>query len=140
MIDTLYAALEAIGFSHPLHPILVHLPMGMVVGTTLFALAALLSRKDSLNTTAAHCTALALIFIGPTIITGLLDWQARMGGELETLIIVKIVLALLLTGLLTTAVIFRARGASARQLLILYLLCLVCAGGLGFSGGELAYG
>jgi len=140
MIDKLYATLEAVGFTHPLHPIMVHIPMGMVIGAVLFALSGMIFKKDSLDKTAYHCAALALIFIVPTLITGFLDWQAKLGGEWETLIIVKMVLGLVLTGLLTTVVILKSKGATPKKLLIFYLLCLACAGGLGFSGGELVYG
>ena len=140
MIDTLYATLEAVGFTHPLHPVVVHIPMGMVIGAVLFGLAGLVWKQESLEKTAHHCATLALIFIVPTLITGILDWQGKLGGEWETLIIVKIVLGLLLTGLLTGAVILRAKGGDEKKIMLLYLLCMACAGGLGFSGGELVYG
>lgn len=140
MIDTLYATLESLGFTHPLHPAVVHIPMGMVIGAVMFGFAGLLWKKESLEKTAFHCVVLALIFIVPTLITGVLDWQAKLGGEWEALIIIKIILGLLLTGLLTTAVVLQSRGAEPKKLLIIYLLCMACAGGLGFSGGELVYG
>lgn len=140
MIDTLYATLEAVGFTHPLHPVVVHIPMGMVIGAVMFALAGHFIKNESLDKTAFHCVVLALIFIVPTLVTGLLDWQAKLGGEWEALIIIKIILGLLLTGLLTLAVVMKTRGAEPKKLLIIYLLCMACAGGLGFSGGELVYG
>ena len=140
MIDTLYATLEAIGFTHPLHPAVVHIPMGMVIGAVFFGLAGQFMKKESLDKTAFHCVVLALIFIVPTLVTGLLDWQAKLGGEWETLIIIKIILGVILTGLLTLAVVMKVKGAEPKKLLIIYLLCMACAGGLGFSGGELVYG
>jgi len=140
MIDTLYATLESIGFTHPLHPAVVHIPMGMVVGAVLFALTGMLMKKEPLERTAFHCIVLALIFILPTVITGFLDWQGLRGGEWETLIIVKMVLSVILTGLLIAAIILKSKGAEPRKMLIFYVLCLACAGGLGFSGGELMYG
>ena len=140
MIDRLYALLESVGFTHPLHPIMVHIPMGMVIGTVLFGVAGIVGKKASLFNTAHHCAVLALIFIVPTIVTGILDWQAKLGGGWEKLIIIKMVLGVILTGLLTTAVVMKYKGLTPRKLLILYLLCMACAGGLGFSGGELVYG
>lgn len=140
MIDKLYELLEAVGFTHPLHPVVVHIPMGMVIGAALFGLAGMVAKKDSLANTAHHCAVLALIFIVPTLITGVLDWQAKLGGEWEMLIIVKIILGLVLTGLLTTAVVLKSQGVDSKKLLLFYLLCMACAGGLGFSGGELVYG
>lgn len=140
MITKLYESLAAMGFTHPLHPLVVHIPMGMVIGAVLFSLVGLMWKKQSLEQTAYHCAVLALIFIIPTLITGLLDWQGKLGGEWETLIIVKMVLGLLLTGLLSVAVVFKHQGAEPKKMLILYLLCMACAGGLGFAGGELLYG
>lgn len=141
MIAGLYQFLESIGFSHPLHPIMVHLPMGLVIATVIFSLANLIIRNQQLDRTAFHCAVLALIFIVPTLITGALDWAGYQHGDWgEPLIIIKIILGLLLTGLLTFAVISKLRGASSTKMLIIYLLCMACAGGLGFSGGELVYG
>lgn len=140
MINKLYELLETVGFTHPLHPIMVHIPMGMVIGMVLFGVAGIVGKKASLFSTAHHCAVLALLFIVPTLVTGVLDWQAKLGGEWETLIIVKMVLGVVLTGLLTIAVVMKSKGLTPRKLLLLYLLCMACAGGLGFSGGELVYG
>jgi len=140
MIDKLYAMLEMVGFHHPLHPLMVHIPMGMVIGMVLFALAGMVWKKEGLERTAYHCSILALIFVIPTLITGFLDWQGKLGGEWQPLIVIKVILGLVLTGLLTLAVVWKHRGIEQKKRLILYLLCLACAGGLGFSGGELVYG
>lgn len=140
MIEGLYELLDAVGFSHPLHPIVVHIPMGMVIGAVLFSLVDLKWKNQNLSQTAHHCALLALIFIVPTLITGLLDWQGKLGGEWEFLIILKIILGLLLTVMLTVAVVFKFQGADQKKLLIIYLICMACAGGLGYSGGELVYG
>jgi uncharacterized membrane protein len=140
MVEKLYGFLEAIGFNHPLHPIMVHIPMGMVIGAVLFSLTGMVLKKQNLAETAYHCAVLALIFIVPTLITGLLDWQGKMGGEWQFLIILKMILGVALTILLAVSVVFKHKGAEPKTLLIIYLLCMACAGGLGFSGGELVYG
>lgn len=140
MIEGLYAFLEKIGFSHPLHPIMVHIPMGMVIGAVLFSLTGIVLKKQNLGQTAYHCSVLALIFIVPTILTGFLDWQGKIGGEWEALIIIKMILGVVLTVLLAVSVVFKHKGAEPKKLLIIYLLCMACAGGLGFSGGQLVYG
>lgn len=140
MLEGLYGVLNTFGFSHPLHPILVHVPMGMVIGAALFALVGLKWHNQHLDQTASHCALLALIFVVPTLIAGILDWQHFYNGTWQLLIVVKLVLGLLLTVLLAAAVVLNYRGVERKQLLIVYLLCLACAGGLGFSGGELVYG
>lgn len=140
MTASIFALLEKIGFTHPLHPALTHVPMGMVMGCFFFSLLAWTARKPELNRTAMHCSILALLFIVPTIFAGLLDWQHRFGGQYEPLIIVKMVLAAVLTGLLVYVVVQHRKNAEAKSIFLLYALCLACAIGLGFSGGELVYG
>lgn len=140
MVEGLFAFLEKIGFSHPLHPMMTHVPMGMVVGMVVFSLIGLLWKKPQLGETAYYCSLLALVAIFPAIAAGLLDWQHSFGGTWGVLIIVKMILATLLTVLLIVAVVLKHRGAPPKKLALIYLLCLACAGGLGFSGGELVYG
>lgn len=140
MIEDLYGLLNTVGISHPLHPMLVHVPMGMIIGAVVFSLAGLIWKNQHLGQTAYHCSLLALLAIIPTLIAGILDWQQFFGGEWEVLIVIKIVLGLILTALLTAAVVLKHKGAAQKQLIIVYVLCLACAGGLGFSGGELTYG
>jgi len=81
-----------------------------------------------------------LIFIFPTIFAGFLDWQQFFGSTMSAFIIVKFVLAAVLTVLLAISIRANLQGASTGKLFLLYTLCLACAGGLGFSGGELIYG
>lgn len=139
MIDTIYEVLAAVGFSHPLHPALTHIPMGMVIGAFTFGLLALKWKDHHFSLTAFYCATFGLIMIVPLIITGLMDWQHRYEGEWLTLIIVKMILSVILTGLLTTSVISYRKGASAQRVFLWYALCMATAGGLGFSGGELVY-
>jgi uncharacterized membrane protein len=138
MVETIFAFLEQIGFSHPLHPIFTHVPMGMIIGAVVFSFLGL-KWQNHLPQTAAHCAVLAIISIFPTIISGILDWQHRLEGGWESLIIIKMVLSVVLTVLLAVSIIARRNGATPLRVFLLYFLCLVCAGGLGFSGGELAY-
>lgn len=140
MIEQFYAFLEMVGFGHPLHPMLTHVPMGMIIGAVLFSLLGVQFKKTSLILTAHHCATLALVFIVPVIIAGILDWQQFLEGEWEALIIIKMILGFVLTILLALAVFQQRAGASNKKMLIFYLLCLATAGGLGYSGGELVYG
>ncbi len=49
MIELLYEPLEKIGYTHPIHPPLTHIPMGLVFGAFIFALTALLFRRTTLS-------------------------------------------------------------------------------------------
>lgn len=140
MIESLYALLEKVGFNHPLHPMLTHVPMGMIIGAVVFSMVGLKWKNQHLGQTAYHCSLLALLAIVPVIVAGLLDWQHLMAGSWNIYIIVKMILAVILTLLLALSVVLKHKGAEPKTLFIVYLLCLACAGGLGFSGGELVYG
>ncbi|MDR2549300.1 MAG: hypothetical protein LBD10_03735 [Desulfobulbus sp.] len=140
MIESLYAFLVKIGFQHPLHPALTHIPMGMVMGCFFFGFLYWYAQKTAFQKTCLHCSVLALIFIVPTIVAGLLDWQHLYGGQFRPLIVVKMVLAVALTGLLAYSVRLNTQNAEAKKLFLIYCGCLACAVGLGFSGGELVYG
>jgi len=139
MIESLYALLAKVGFTHPLHPALTHIPMGMVMGCFFFGLLVWYANKPEFLKTCLHCSVLALIFIVPTIVAGIFDWQHLYAGRYQPLIIVKMVLAAALTGLLAYSVWLHRQGVEPKKLFIIYALCLACAVGLGFSGGELVY-
>ncbi len=139
MVENIFATLEKIGFAHPLHPMFTHVPMGMIIGAVVFSFLGL-RWKNTLPQTAASCALLALITIFPTIIAGILDWQHRLEGQWENLIIIKMVLSTILTVLLIFSIVLRRRGTTPFRVFLIYFLCLACAGGLGFTGGELVYG
>ena len=139
MIESLYALLAKIGFTHPLHPALTHIPMGMVMGCFFFGFLVWFAKKPDFRKTCLHCSVLALIFIVPTIVAGILDWQHLYAGRYQPLIIVKMILAAVLTGLLGYSVVLNRQGTETKKLFLIYALCLACAIGLGFSGGELVY-
>jgi uncharacterized membrane protein len=141
MTEVIFGFLNSIGFTHPLHPAFTHIPMGMVIGAVVFRLASFLPRMKMLAKTGYHCVILALLGIAPTIFTGYLDWQHRFGGGFEFLIVLKMVLAAVLTLLLLlTAIKDDPDNRRFDRLTGWYVLMALVAIGLGFSGGELQYG
>jgi len=140
MIESFYAFLETVGMTHPIHPIIVHAPMGMVIGAVAFSLADFKWPDRHLAQSAYHCIFLALLAVVPVYIAGLLDWQHVFGGDMSKWIIIKMILGVVLTILLAYGVIQKNNNASRNKMLIIYLLCLGVCGGLGYSGGELLFG
>jgi uncharacterized membrane protein len=140
LVDSIYSFLALVGFTHPLHPMLVHVPMGMIIGMVIFSLLALKWQDKHFAESAYYCSIVSLVFIGPVIAAGILDWLHLMQGEWSTLIVIKMILGTVLTVLLAISVFLKAKGAPPRRVLLFYLLCLACAGGLGYTGGELVYG
>lgn len=141
MTEMIFEFLTKIGFSHPVHPAFTHVPMGMIMGAVAFRFGSFLPRLKMLARTGYHCMILGLLGLPPTVFTGYLDWQHRYGGEWETLIIIKMVLAGLL-GILMVAVAFMDTPEEPRldKVTGLYFLMILLAVGLGFSGGELIFG
>jgi len=139
MIESLYGLLNQLGFTHPLHPAITHLPMGMAMGSFLFSVGSL--RYAELARTAHHCAILGLIFIPPTMLLGVLDWQHFYDGYWTVHIIVKFVLAVTLAVLFAAGIkVGGGEPRNPRLRLLLYALCLLTAIGLGFTGGEIQYG
>jgi len=140
MVNSLYALLESVGFTHPLHPAMTHAPMGMVIGMLLFGLLGLKWTDKHFSLAAYYCSVVALISIFPTAFLGILDWLKFFYGEWYPLIIVKMTLSVVLTFLLALSIVLRNKGAAHKKVVIVYILSMACAGGLGYSGGDLVYG
>jgi uncharacterized membrane protein len=141
MIELVYQTLAKIGFSHPLHPAMTHIPMGMIIGGFLFAVGSAAMKKDDLAMAAHYCYTLALIFVLPTMMLGYMDWQYKFDGEWNGLILTKIILAVMLTIMLGITYFYGKNvKVDIKQKLILYVICFAIALGIGFIGGELQYG
>ncbi|MBL0713658.1 MAG: c-type cytochrome [Desulfosarcina sp.] len=136
MINAIYQTLANIGYTHPLHPAITHVPVGLIIGGFLFALAAAVFKRPSLAKSARHCFWLALLALPLAALLGLMDWQHFYAGAWLTPIIMKMVLATILLALLLVTLI----PSREKTPLILYGLCLFIVVGMGFFGGELVYG
>ena len=136
-----YDALQQIGYTHPLHPTLTHLPVGLILGAFLFFLVSFFSKKSTLRQTAVHCMVLAVIALPVVAGLGVMDWQYFYGGSWLFSIKMKIGLATALFLVLILAIYSGAKKDSSRAVTGLwYLICVGLVIGLSFFGGELVYG
>jgi uncharacterized membrane protein len=141
MIAFIYQTLAKFGYTHPLHPALTHLPIGMVMGAFIFALAAIIFRRSSLTQTARYCVILGLLAAIPTALLGLMDWMHFYGGTLLLPFKMKIILTVILIAFLLLAVVIGFFGERFQKILfVLYAMCLLTTVGLGYFGGEIVYG
>jgi len=141
MIEFTFQLLESVGFTHPLHPAATHVPMGMIIGGFLFGLGSIFLGKSDWAKTAHYCFTLALIFVPPTVILGFMDWSYRLSAEWSNIILGKIILAVVLSGLLVAAYLVGKKDPTdAKRTIVIYAFCLITSIGLGFLGGELQYG
>jgi len=139
-MHSFYEALAGIGYTHPVHPTLTHLPIGLVVASLIFGLAAWLLGYSNLATTARHCITLALIGAFPTILAGFMDWQHFYGGAWIFPIKMKILLAMVLLILLSTTTLLVLKGAQeSRGILLMYFCCFLTIMGIAYFGGELVF-
>ncbi|MGA7978605.1 MAG: DUF2231 domain-containing protein [Chromatiaceae bacterium] len=141
MIDAFYDLLDKIGYLHPIHPAMTHMPIGLVVGSLFIGAAALIFSHTSMARSAYYTLVLALIFWFPTVTFGLMDWQRYYGGAWLLPIKMKLILASVLFVLLVSGVLVGYRDQTRLKLLVpIYLLCFVTVTGLGYFGGQLVYG
>ncbi len=141
MIELLYQALEKIGYVHPIHPPLTHIPMGLVFGAFIFALIALLFRRTILPQLAYNrIILLALIFSFPTALFGYTDWQHFYEGAWLFPIKMKLALSGILIILLFVALIVgRKAKMETKAMLAIYTLCFLTVVVLGYFGGQLVF-
>jgi mono/diheme cytochrome c family protein len=141
MVDALYAALNRVGFTDPLHSLLVHVPIGLVVGTLVFFLVAVIFKRKQLVLTARHAAILAFIFVFPTILTGVFDWLHFYKGVLLPAIRMKMILAGAVIVVLGAAIVLGSRiRLHTIPMTVLYALAFVAVAGLGYFGGGIVYG
>lgn len=139
--DFIYHFLADLGYTHPLHPTLTHLTIGLVIAAVIFRAIALLPAYGKYGQTARHCSTLAFLAIFPTVVLGLMDWAYYYGANWMFPIKMKMILAGALMVLLLLAIILNlklSKGSGA--LLVIYLLAFLTVIGLGYFGGEIVYG
>ena len=141
MIDTIYLLLEKLGYQHPLHPPLTHMPIGLVTGALVLGWVAWLFRRSSLWPSARHCLILALLFLIPTALLGYMDWQHYYAGAWLFYIKMKLILAGVLLVLLSIGLIVtRKPGGNPIASLTIFSLSFFTVVALGYFGGQLVFG
>jgi uncharacterized membrane protein len=141
MFNSVYEFLAKLGYTHPIHPTEVHMPIGLVMGALIFAYVAVIFNRRQLEQTVRYCIILAFIWVFPTMLFGYMDWQHFYLGAWLFPIKVKLTLAFTLAVLLLVAIfIGRKKGAGSKAALTVYTLCFMVVVVLGYYGGELTYG
>jgi uncharacterized membrane protein len=140
-IDSFYRTVNSLGFHDPIHVMLVHIPMGLVIGAFIFSWLSALTRWKRLALTAYQCITMAFLFLFPVIIFGFMDWRHFYLGAWLAPIKIKMVLAVILLILSFAALLLGFKGKESSKItLTLYSLCLIIVIGLGWFGARLIYG
>lgn len=139
-IDALYGFLGRLGFTDPLHPAIVHIPIGLVIGAFVFFAVALVFKRKQLVLTARHASILALVFAVPSILFGALDWIHFYHAAPIPAIRIKMALAAILLVLLVLGIILGGKGKSRNAaMLAIYACSFLCVVALGWFGAGLIY-
>lgn len=140
MIEEVYRLLENIGYLHPLHPAVTHIPIGLVFGSLLLGLISLVFRRDETAKAARYSAAIAFIFFFPTVLLGYMDWQHYYAGGWLHPIKIKIVLAIMLFVFLCSSLLLKRKdGFIPRIAVVAYGLSFLTTVGLGYFGGQLVF-
>ena len=108
------------GYAHPLHPAVVHMPIGLLVGALVFASAAPFFKKPRL--------------------LGYMDWQHFFAGGWIFEIKMKLALAAILFALVVLGLALgRRAGTATKSLMTVYGLAFLTVVALGYYGGQLVY-
>ena len=139
MMDSVCQFLQRIGYTHPIHSPMTHLPIGLVAGALILRLAAIFSQRALLARAAFYCLVLALVFALPTALAGVMDLQHHFSGAWVFPIKMKFVLTGFIFIFLSGGVILGWQGkAETKPFLAICLLSFFGVVGLGYYGGELS--
>jgi mono/diheme cytochrome c family protein len=139
-MERLYHLFDAVGYVHPIHPPITHLPVGLVIGAFLLGVISLLFRHQMAGRAARYCMFIAFISIFPTVLLGYMDWQHYFAGGWLNPIKIKLILAsILLVLAIISLVIGRSNERTSSGVTGIYTLSLFTVLALGFFGGQLAY-
>jgi uncharacterized membrane protein len=140
-MEWIYWLFETLGYTHPLHPALTHMPSGLVVGALVLGFLACRYNRPDFAIAARYCLILALIFSIPSAITGFLDWQHYYGGVWVFAIKIKIVFTVLLVFFLALG-LYASRKVNlcSKVFLPIYLFFFLSVTVLGYYGGGLVTG
>jgi len=139
-MEFIYRALQEIGFDHPIHPPLAHMPMGLIIGALIFFAAARLLKHQIFMNTAYHCLVLSLIFILPTAFLGLTDWWHFYLGVWSFPIAIKMILTGFLFITVSSGVIMQSKEiGGSKSVFAIYLFSTLVVVGLGYYGGQLVF-
>ena len=141
MIEAIYQFAEKIGYTHPLHPAVTHIPVGAVICGFFFMLLAKITRRESFATTAYHLMIAAIVALPIAAYLGYMDWQHFYKGAWLMPIMIKMGLAgVLLVSLIITISRGRTASISGAKVVPFYVLSLLTVIAIGYFGGELVYG
>ncbi len=141
MMERLYQFLYNLGYSDPIHPVVVHVPIGILTGALVLGVLSFYFHGPMMGRAARYAVIISFISLFPAMLFGLMDWQHFFAGGRLFQIEIKLALACaLLVSTFAAMIAGRGREQTSGRATLLYAFCLFLAVGLGYFGGQLVYG
>lgn len=123
---------------HP-HPMVVHFPIALIIGSLLLETGFALTGFPSLRTSSLHCLGLSFLFLPFAIGTGYLTWIINYMGRPVRQVNIKIRLSWPLFIISMIVLVWQINAASGTGPLYLLSLLVLSAlvGAIGYYGGQL---
>jgi len=131
---------EVFGYTHPVHPTQINMPIGLVTGALLLGILTLLFKRWNTRISSRHCLILTLLFLIPAVLSGIMDWQHFYGGVWLFAIKAKIVLGIVLLILLIWGIAVSARPEKGAMMLLTHVAAFFVSVALGYFGGDIVFG
>jgi hypothetical protein len=142
----IFDTVKALMVRHHAHPILVHIPNGVVPVSFLLCLFSIMLKSDRISGAVEFNLLFVMLSMPLVLFSGYLDWKERYGGALTTVFTVKMACggvvtlgsAVLYIWLLKNHNILVTPGAWM-SFVLTFLVVLAAAGTAGFLGGKLVF-
>jgi uncharacterized membrane protein len=140
-MDQIYKFFDAIGYANLFHAPLTRMPTGLVVGAAVLAFLSYRYNRPDFAKASHYLLILALFFLIPATISGIMDWQHNYGGVWVFAIQIKIILSVLLLLLISLGLyLTRKNDVRSKSILAIYVLYFLIVVVLGYLGGGLVMG
>jgi len=122
------------------HPILVHIPNGVLPVAVLLLFLGLVFSHEGLVQAAYYNLVVVVVSIPLVFFAGWLDWQAHFDGVYTNLIVTKIASAVIAFVLGVVLVLWKSFSSSSGwPFFLLHLVMLAATGVAGYMGGKLVF-
>jgi len=146
--SSLYGFISGQMVKHHAHPVSVHTPNGVLPAAVLFLLLSLIFNISCLAEATFYSLVFVVLAMPLVLFSGYIDWKARFGGVLTSVILTKMICGVLVFSIGLGLVIWRVAvpavadptSASRGVYLLVHLAMLAAAGLAGFLGGKLVFG
>lgn len=141
-----FDTVKSLMIRHHAHPILVHIPNGVVPVSFLLALLAVMLKSDRISSAVEFNLLFVMLSMPLVLFSGYLDWKEKFGGAFTSVFITKMVCGGLIT--LGSAVLYfwmlknhavLITPGKWMPFMLTDLVLLGAAGVAGFFGGKLVF-